>query len=65
MKVGDLVIYMGHMGVILEPAKNAETICQHWHVWFFDSESYVIIYEPLMKKLDKNDLTLSDKQVSG
>ena len=51
MKVGDLVIYMGHMGIILESAWNTN---KHWHVWFFDSQHYVIVYGPLMKKYQKN-----------
>lgn len=53
MQVGDLVMYMGHTGIILEPVKVIETVCSHWHVWFFDSQSYVMVYEPLMKKIEK------------
>jgi hypothetical protein len=53
MQVGDLVMYMGHTGIILEPVDTIETICQHWHVWFFDSGTYTIVYGPLMKKIEK------------
>ena len=53
MQVGDLVMYMGHAGIILEPVETIETICQHWYVWFFERQSYVIIYGPLMKKVEK------------
>ena len=53
MKVGDFVMYMGHTGIVMEPAKSIDTICQHWHVWFFDSGTYIIVYEPLMQKVEK------------
>jgi len=54
VKVGDLVMYMGHTGIILEPAYILSTLStQHWHVWFFNSESYTVVYAPLMKKIDK------------
>ena len=54
MKVGDMVMYMGHTGIILEPAYDLSTLSvQHWHVWFFDSETYVVVYAPLMKKVEK------------
>jgi hypothetical protein len=53
MKVGDIVMYMGHTGIILERALTNESFTQHWYVWFFDSRSYVLVYEPLMKKVKK------------
>jgi hypothetical protein len=53
MKVGDLVMYMGHTGIILERALTNESFTQHWYVWFFDSRSYVLVYEPFMKKVEK------------
>ena len=53
MKVGDLIMYMGHTGIVLEPVKSKDTFCQHWHVWFFDSQVYIIVYGPLMKKVEK------------
>ena len=49
MKVGDLVMYMGHFGIIME-----RVMTNHWTVWFFVLESYIVIYEPLMKKYKKN-----------
>ena len=53
MQVGDFINYMGHVGIILEPAESMGTICQHWHVWFFDSGTYTVVYAPLMKKVEK------------
>ena len=52
MKVGDFVVYMGHTGIILEPAIT-QSSDQHWHVWFFDSQVYIVVYGALMKKVDK------------
>ena len=53
MKVGDFVMYMGHTGIVMDRAQTNESFPQHWYVWFFDSESYIIVYEPLMKKIEK------------
>ncbi len=53
MEVGDLIIYMGHTGIILERAPTNEPFTQHWYVWFFDSEVYVLVYGALMKKVEK------------
>jgi len=47
MKVGDLVMYMGHLGIILEPVGDC---AEHWKVYFFAVGAYITIYEPLMAK---------------
>jgi len=51
MQVGDLIMYMGHLGIILEPVDNCS---KHWKVFFFKYSAYITIYEPLVKKYKKN-----------
>ena len=36
MKVGDLIMYMGHLGIILDSVLDTSN---HWQVWFFNSET--------------------------
>ena len=49
MKVGDFVMYMGHLGIIMAAGSTTE---EHWHVWFFDKGQCVIIYGALMQKIE-------------
>ena len=51
MQVGDLVMYMGHLGIILDSVIDTSN---HWEVWFFDSKTYTVVYGSLMKKYNKN-----------
>ena len=53
MKVGDLVYYRGNLGIILNKPISIDNTYKHWHVWFFDSEAYIIVYESLMQKYEK------------
>ncbi len=42
MQVGDLVRHKALASSIV-----------YWHVWFFDSQVYIVVYAPLMKKVEK------------
>jgi|AP58_3_1055460.scaffolds.fasta_scaffold574090_1 hypothetical protein len=49
--IGDLVIYQGHVGIVLcrESISN-----DHWEVWFIEQAAHCVVYGPLMKKYEEN-----------
>ena len=50
MQVGDLVMYRGHVGVLL----GRETISNdRWEVWFIEHEACCVVYGPLIEKYEK------------
>ena len=51
MKIGDLVMYRGHVGILLgrESLSN-----DHWEVWFIEHAAHCVVYGPLMEKYEKN-----------
>ena len=51
MKVGDLVIYMGHVGIVLGRESESN---DHWDVWFIEQAAHCVVYGPLMKKYNKD-----------
>ncbi len=51
MQVGDLVIYMGHIGIVLGVSSASP---KHLEVWFTDLSHSIVIYSPLLAKYKKN-----------
>ena len=50
MKVGDLVMYMGHVGILLGRDSLSN---DHWEVWFIEYAAHCVVYGPLMEKYEK------------
>jgi hypothetical protein len=49
--IGDLVIYMGHVGIVLD---KKPTSPNHLEVWFIEIAASMVIYAPLLAKYKKN-----------
>jgi hypothetical protein len=49
--IGDLVIYMGHVGIVLD---RSPTSPNHLQVWFIEIAASMVIYAPLLAKYKKN-----------
>ena len=49
--IGDLVIYMGHVGIVLD---RSPTSPNHLQVWFIEKATSTLIYAPLLAKYKKN-----------
>ena len=49
--IGDLVIYMGHVGIVLD---KKPTSPNHFEVWFIEMATSIVIYAPLLAKYKKN-----------
>ena len=60
--IGDLVIYMGHVGIVLD---RSPTSPNHLQVWFIEMATSIVIYAPLLAKYEKKDLTPATHHDSG
>ena len=49
--IGDLVVYMGHVGIVLN---RNPTSPNHLEVWFIKVAASIVIYAPLLAKYKKN-----------
>ena len=48
--IGDLVIYMGHVGIVLDRSPKSPN---HLQVWFIEMATSIVIYAPLLAKYEK------------
>ena len=48
--IGDLVIYMGHIGIVLDRKPSSPN---HLQVWFIEKAISILIYAPLLAKYEK------------
>ena len=48
--IGDLVMYMGHLGIVLD---KKPTSPNHLEVWFIEMATSIVIYGPLLAKYEK------------
>tara|TARA_B100000963_G_scaffold8012_1_gene6274 strand:- start:3949 stop:4143 length:195 start_codon:yes stop_codon:yes gene_type:complete len=48
--IGDLVIYMGHVGIVLDRNPKHPN---HLEVWFIEMATSIVIYAPLLAKYEK------------